>query len=90
MTKLAETLKTGANAVAGLLIMIGAVAASVAVLIWIERAPEFLAIIIAAALIAAALFFRKERNVYNLTLGHPDSIEIIAQLRAILDKDARK
>lgn len=79
-----DTMKTGANAVAGLLIFCGAIAMMISVLIWIEKAPEFLAIVISAAMVSAALFFRKERNVYNVTLGHPDSAEIIAKLNKIL------
>jgi hypothetical protein len=87
MTRLIAAIKNGTDAVAGLLVLVSVVGAWIAVLVWIEKAPEFLAIVISAAMISAAIAFRRERNVYNLTLGHPDSVEIMAKLRRLLDKE---
>ncbi|TJU85613.1 MAG: hypothetical protein E5Y10_24650 [Mesorhizobium sp.] len=85
--KWVERILTGMSAVVGLLAVVAAVFVAIAALIWIEKAPEFFAVVIAAGMVSAAITLKKDRNVYNITLGHPDSAEIIARLKAILDKD---
>ena len=60
-------------------------------LIWIEKAPEFLAIVISAAMIAAAIAYsQKPYKIYNLTVGHPETGEIIDALKRVLDKEQER
>lgn len=88
--KLVERVQVGLSAVVGLLAVMATLYGG-AVLVWFAmREPNALALVVAAALVSAAIFFRKERNVYNVTLGHPDSAEIIARLKAVLDSDGKR
>lgn len=78
--------KTALDAVAGLLVLAGGIAVMVYALILVEKAPEFFAINIAAGVVAAAIYFKAPSNHYNITMGHPDSVEIITKLNKLLDK----
>ena len=85
-----ERILTGASAMAGPMVFAAFIFAGIAVLIWIEKAPEFLAIVIAAGMVSAALYFRKPDRIYNLTVGHPETGEIIEALHRLLDNGERK
>jgi hypothetical protein len=85
--KWVERILTGVSAVVGLLVVVAALVIGLSVVVWIEKAPEFLAIVIAAGMVSAALYFRKPYQIYNLTVGHPETGEIIEALRRVLDRD---
>jgi hypothetical protein len=89
--KWVERILTGVSAVVGLLVIVAALVIGLSVVVWIEKAPEFLAIVIAAGMVSAALYFRKPPQINNLAMSHPDTVEIMESIRRVLIKvEARK
>jgi len=84
--KIHPRLDTAFNAVIGLTMFVLVIFGCAILLVVAEREPMGLCVVAGSALIAAALFFRKPPVVNNLSLGHPDSIEIIDGVRALLRK----
>lgn len=86
MKRLWEAAGNGLDAVFGVVIIIAAMAAFVFALHLAGKEPALFAIVVSAAMLSAAIYFKKQPNVYNLTLGHPDSVEIMELLRKVLEK----
>lgn len=86
MKRLWEAAENGLDAVFGIVILIAAMAAFVLALHLVNKETAFFAIVVSAAMLSAAIYFKKQPNVYNLALGHPDSVEIMELLRKVLEK----
>jgi len=81
-----ERIKVGVSAVSGILMVFLSFYAGLGFLWLAMKAPEFCAIVIAAALVASAIHFRRPTRIYNIQMPHPEADEMMEVLHALLNE----
>lgn len=85
-----ERILTGISAVVGVGFVIGIIYAGLAGLWLVMKAPDAFALVAAASIIGAAIYFRGPTKVYNMQMSHPETEEVLSAVAALLHKHSKK
>lgn len=81
-----ERILTGISAVVGVAWVVGVFYAGLACIWLVMKAPDAFALVAAASIIGAAIYFRGPTKVYNMQLSHPETEEVLEGVRTLLRK----
>lgn len=81
-----ERIITGISAVIGILAVIAACYAGLAMLWLVMKAPDAFAIVAGAGIIGTALYLKKPAATYLLNMGHPDAVAIMNSIKRIVEE----
>lgn len=80
-----ERIHVGISAVVGVLTIIAACYAGLAMLWLVMKAPDAFASVVGASIIGAALYLKKPSTTYHLNMGHPDTVAIMNSIKRIVE-----
>lgn len=85
-----DLIRKGVAAVSGLLAFVASIYGGWVMLCFAMKAPDAFAIVAAAAIIGAAVYFRGPTRVYNLQMGHPETESILAAVADLMQRQAKR
>lgn len=75
-----SVVRKGVAAVAGMLGFMASIYGGLAMLWLVMKAPDAFALVCGAAIIGAAIYFRKPSKTYHLQMSHPDTQRVLADI----------
>lgn len=85
-----ERILTGISAVVGLCWVIGIIYFGLACLWLAMKAPDAFALVAAASIVGAAVYFRGPTKVYNMQMSHPETEDVLSAVAALLQKHTKQ
>lgn len=85
-----ERILTGMSAVVGVCLVIGIFYAGLACLWLAMKSPDAFALVVAASIVGAAIYFRGPTKVYNMQMSHPETEEVLSAVAALLQKHTKQ